>query len=302
MKNVLFLINPLANENLAVNVWKNYQKKHKDLPKNPVNVLDVKNIKKLIEEKSPDIVAVAGGDGTINEIASAILTLKNKPAVAILPFGFGNALSYCLGVETIEKSLFVLKNAKNTLAVDVMKTNIDSSSVGLFNISMGFDARIVYDRMHDRYIGLRSYIVSAAKNFIFHPKKRLIITVNDQFFLDATASSLVVANAPTIGKNYLIAPNARLNDGLLDCTLFSTKYAYLTNMRLKGFKHPFYSEEGKIHFKAKKIRIDGDPFVQIDGNPFKSQDGIEIIIKKKAINFLRNEKSLIDQNHDSFIL
>lgn len=302
MKKIHYILNPLSNEGRALDIWKQTQKKYSFLPKNPIILTEIKNLEKFLKENPADIITIAGGDGTINSVISALTKQKQKPEIAVLPFGFGNAISYCLGVETMSKAISVLKKQQESIAIDIMQTNIVDKPHGMFNISMGFDARVVYNRMKDRYIGFRSYIVSAAKSFIMHPEQMLTITVDNKFIVNATASSLVIANSPIIGHNYVIASDARLNDGFLDCTLFSSKYAYLTNLRLKGFKHPLYSELGKVHFKAKSIKIDGDPFIQIDGDPFVRQEGIEITIKPSAINFLRNDITKIDAIYKPFIL
>jgi len=301
-KKILYLLNPLSNEGRALSFWKEAQKHYKMLPKNPFLITEIKNLKDFLKKENPDIVAIAGGDGTINAVVNAIMQRKTKPILAALPLGFGNAVASCLGVETMEKALSVLRKQQDVIAVDVMKTNIADRPYGLFNISMGFDARIVFNRMRDRYIGLRSYIISAMKSYISHPEQKLTITVDNKFIIRATASSLVIANCPIIGHNYLVSPYAKLNDGFLDCTLFSSKYAYMTNLRLRGFKHPLYSEVGKMHFKATTIKIDGDPFVQVDGDPFVRQEGIEITIKPRAIRVLRNIVKEKDQYHEPFIV
>jgi diacylglycerol kinase family enzyme len=70
---------------------------------------------------------------------------------------------------------------------------------------------------------------------------------------------------------------------------------------LQGFKHPLYTELGKVHFKASHIRIEGEPFVQIDGDPVVHKEGIEIKILPKQLTFLRNKKEAINQQYMPFL-
>lgn len=301
MDEVLYLINPLAKDGQALSIWKKIQKQYPQLPKDPLDVSGSANLKEIIQRSKPKIVAVAGGDGTINTVCAVVSKIEPKPLVAILPLGFGNAISFCLGVETIEKAMRVLQKREKTITIDLMKTNIKNHDRGVFNISAGFDARIVFIRQNYRYIGPRSYIISALQSFVSHPENEMVITVDRNVTLNTTASSLVIANCPVIGQNYVISPSAKLNDGLLDCTIFSTKYAYLTNLRLRGFKHPLYSELGKTHFKAKHIRIEGEPFVQIDGDPVVQKDSVEIEILPLQITFLRNTDEEINQEYFPFV-
>lgn len=298
--NILFLLNPHSNEGYARNRWRKEAKRFNFLPEKPIEVTAGSDFINIINDHKPKIVVIAGGDGTINAVCNAVLKMKKQPVLAILPFGFGNALAHCLGVETIEKATEVIRNKTKTVTIDVLKTNMPQKEIGIFNISVGFDARIIHIRDNFHYIGLGSYILSGIRGFFTHPEKEMRFTIDRSVTLNATASSMVIANCPIIGQNYVISQGAKLNDGVLDCTLFSTKYAYVTNLRLKGFKHPLYSEMGKVHFKARHIRIEGEPFAQIDGDPVSTQ-GLEVEIAPRQLTFLRNNSENIDMLYKPFI-
>jgi diacylglycerol kinase family enzyme len=297
---MLFVINPKANEANALKLWNKSRQRYGFLPKNPVDITKV-SLDELLAEKSPRIIAIAGGDGTINYVCRAVLKLPKKPLLAVLPLGFGNALSYCLGVETMKKAIDVIRKQDHTVTVDLLKTNIPGHPIGVFSVSVGFDARVVFNRQHYRYIGFRSYILSALRSMIFHPEQEITFTIDKKVTQTARATSLVIANCPVIGQNYIVSPNAKLNDGLLDCTLFSTKYVYITNLRFRGFKHPLYSEMGKVRFKASHIKIEGEPYVQIDGDPVVQKERTVIEVAPAQLTFLRNSDEKIDQMYLPFV-
>lgn len=299
-KNILFLINPKSKNGEATKIWKNACKKYPFLPKNPVDITKI-NITSMIKKSNPEIVVIAGGDGTINSVCSEVSRLDNKPLLSIVPLGLGNALSYCLGVENMDKAVDVINNPDKKITIDLMKTNIPNHDRGVFSISVGFSARVVFQREAYKYIGFGSYILSGLQSFFSHQEKDMTFTIDDRVTLTARVSSLIIANSPVIGLNYVVAPNARLNDGFLDCTLITTKYDEIKNMRLRGFKHPLYSDLGKVRFKAKYIKIEGEPFIQIDGDPAKKSEGIEIEILPSQVTFLRNKDENIDQEYLPFI-
>lgn len=299
-KDILYVINPKSNEGTAVKLWRKARKKFGFLPKDPLDITVV-SLEEVIKKQNPHLIVIAGGDGTINGVCRIVSTLQEKPLLAVFPFGFGNALSYCLGVETMEKAIAVIKQQEHTVTVDLLKTNIPDHSVGVFSVSVGFDARIVFNRQHYRYIGFRSYILSGLRSFVFHPEQEITFTIDKKVTLAAKASSLVIANCPVIGQNYIVSPLAKLNDGVLDCTLFSTKYDYITNLRVRGFRHPLYSELGKVRFKAKHIKIEGEPYVQIDGDPVVQREGVTIEIMPKRLTFLRNSDKNINQLYLPFV-
>jgi diacylglycerol kinase (ATP) len=291
--NTLFLINPQANEKEALKVWERKKKKLPLLP-TPIDLTTIPVLSDFIKEKNPRLIIIGGGDGTINVVCNAILEIKHKPTLAILPLGFGNALSSSLGVETLEKAYDVIAHQPLSVAIDLFHTSLSDMPIGVFTMGVGLDGQIVHARTFFRYIGLRSYTVSVIRSFFEHRNKPMIITIDHDVQLTATVSSLVLTNAPTLGKHFLLAEHAKLNDGFLDGIIFSSHYAYLTNLRLRGFKHPLYSEENKVFFKAKHLRIDGEPFAQIDGEALQLKQALEIQVLPKAVTFLRNiDKKII---------
>ncbi len=301
MRDTLFLLNPKANYKASKKMWDKIYKKYSDLPKNPVDITKI-NLLHVLRKKKYKLIVIAGGDGTINHVVSNVSKIKNKPDLAIIPMGFGNALSYCLGVETVAKALDVIRKKQEKITIDIMKTNIPGHERGVFNISIGFDAKIIHLKNDFEYIGMVSYLFSTVKSFFSHTEKEITFIIDHSKKLSATASSLSIANCPILGQNYVISPTAKLDDGLLDCTLFSTKYAYLTNLRLAGFKHPLYTELGKVRFKASHVRIEGEPFVQVDGDPVIQSEGIEIEIMKSHVTFLRNSDNKIKQVYRPFVI
>ena len=300
IKDTLFLINPKSRNGVAIKTWQKARSKFPSLPSTPVDITKI-DLVSVISKEQPKVVVIAGGDGTINSVCRVVSNMNKKPYLAIVPLGTGNALSYCLGVETLEKAINVILKPDKKITIDLMKTNIQDHDKGVFSISVGFSARIVFQRQAYKYIGFSSYVISAIQSLFSHPENEITFTIDKTVTLSAKASSLIIANSPVIGLNYIVAPNARLNDGVLDCTLISTKYADLTNLRLKGFKHPLYSELGKVRFKAKHISIEGEPFVQIDGDPVKQKGKIEVEIMPSQITFLRNKDENIDQEYLPFV-
>jgi len=298
-QSILFLHNPLSNEGRSQRAWQDAAAQFPLLPVKPVNILAIANLSEFIASTHPEVIAIAGGDGTINSVCQAVLSLEKKPLLAILPFGFGNALSYCLGVEQIGHALESLQHRTHRVTIDLMKLNSTDWPIGVFNISIGFDARIVHYRQDQKYIGFRSYVMSGIRSYIDHQPKELTITVDHHLILKATTSSLIIANCPIIGQNYVVADDARLNDGYLDCTLFSTKFAYLANLRLKGFRHPLYTGLGKVRFKAKHIKITQEPYVQVDGEPLFLNKSLTIDVLPKSVTFLRHEH--IPKEYEAFL-
>ncbi|HSW88918.1 MAG TPA: acylglycerol kinase family protein, partial [Candidatus Saccharimonadales bacterium] len=126
-KDILFLINPKSRGESALRIWKNACKKYALLPPDPVDITKV-DLLPLIKNKKPKVIVIAGGDGTINSVCDAVSQLQQKPILSIIPLGLGNALSYCLGVENLDKAIDVLRKPDKKITIDLMKTNIPGHS------------------------------------------------------------------------------------------------------------------------------------------------------------------------------
>src|SRR5260221_8606920 len=96
---ILYFINPYANDGNANRYWERAKKIYDLLPEKAVDITKITGLEKYIKDRRPNIIVIAGGDGTINTICNPVSKMKEKPIMTILPFGFGNALAHCLGVE-----------------------------------------------------------------------------------------------------------------------------------------------------------------------------------------------------------
>jgi len=285
----LYIFNPKSNGGKSASSWKKLVSKYDFLPDQPIDITSVSDLSSLISSNSPELVVAMGGDGTVNAVASSIMNLEHKPTIAVVPLGFGNALSYSLGVEDIDRAIDVIQKRPRKVVIDIVKTNIPSHDYGLFAVSVGFDAQVVLDKDNKflRRINPYSYILSALSVSLKHRPKPLEIVIDDKFEIETMAASLLVANWPTIGKNILVSENARYNDGFLNCTIFLSKSSYVKNMRYKGIKHPLYSRSGgKILFKAKKLKITGERYVQVDGDATTMNGPIELSVAPNKLKFL----------------
>src|SRR6185436_5801125 len=62
---------------------------------------DVERIAALVTSNDVDVLAAAGGDGTVNHAATALLASAEAPPLAILPLGTGNTVARSLGLASL---------------------------------------------------------------------------------------------------------------------------------------------------------------------------------------------------------
>lgn len=158
-------------------------------------------------------VIAAGGDGTVNEIATALC--GTSTALGIIPVGSGNGLARHLGLP--------LDVAE---AIEVIaKDNIIDCDYGTANgqpffctFGVGFDAAVSEKFAHQKRRGKLSYIKSAISEYVSYNPQTYTISANGQIL---TQKAFIVAccNASQYGNNAYIAPTASITDGLLDITI-----------------------------------------------------------------------------------
>ena len=158
------------------------------------------------------LVVAVGGDGTVNEVASALT--GTETVLGIVPAGSGNGLGRTLGLHLPPAAaLAVLRHGR--------PRRIDTGLADgrpFFNVAgLGLEAELAdrFNRAARR--GLVGYLrVAAASLDLLRPSRFTIITGETRHEL--TATTIAVANGPQYGSNARIAPRARLDDGRLDLT------------------------------------------------------------------------------------
>ncbi len=159
-------------------------------------------------------VLAAGGDGTVNEIASALR--GSKTALGIVPCGSGNGLARHLELSTdLNEALDVIAS-RHIEACDSCEAN----DIPFFcTFGLGFDAAVSekFSKSHKR--GPLNYIKSVILEYSsFKPEEFEIETENGHIF-KFKAFIVAVCNASQYGNNAFIAPSASIRDGLLDITI-----------------------------------------------------------------------------------
>src|SRR5437868_2985267 len=104
VNDTLFLLNPKAKHDTAEKTWGKLYKKYPQLSERPFDITTI-NLAETIHTRKPKLIVVAGGDGAINAVCNIVSHMSTKPLITIIPLGTGNAISYCLGVETLDKAM-----------------------------------------------------------------------------------------------------------------------------------------------------------------------------------------------------
>lgn len=234
-------------------------------------------------EQQVKTVVVAGGDGSINEAARALV--HSDTALGIIPAGSGNGLAHYLKIPfNIVKAIDVIVEG-NTKQADVLKVN-DNYAFSL--AGLGLDAMIAsrYKTLKQR--GFLAYLHCAVMEYFNYTPEKVIIKT-DTMELDETCVFMVFANSDQFGYNFRIAPQADLFDGYIDVVVvkkFPFIAAPLSSIKIwsgQANKILYFSS-----FKTKKAVItrENSGMVNLDGDPYETDKTVTVEVMEKALNLI----------------
>jgi YegS/Rv2252/BmrU family lipid kinase len=230
-----------------------------------------------------DTVVAVGGDGTVNEVASAIV--DTDTSLGIVPFGSGNGLSRFLGIPMDTRS--AIKNlASGRIEI------IDSARVNgqpFFNMAgMGFDAHISEIFSHGKKRGFISYIKSSIKEVVGYQAQNYHLDIDGKKY-DYKAFMLSIANSSQYGNNVHISPKASLQDGLLDvCVIKPFPLWRFPEMSMRMLIKATESSKYVEIIRGKQILIKREHSgpIHLDGEPQVAGTGVDIAILPSSLKVI----------------
>lgn len=156
------------------------------------------------------VVVAVGGDGTMNEVATALV---DTPAVlGLVPAGSGDGLGRHLGLHgSVRHALQIIDHGR----IQLIDTGVADGHAFFCAAGLGFEAEIAQRFNQLRRRGFLRYLLTSAQTLRTWRAVEYTISSAD-FQTTRRAFTLVVANACQYGNNARIAPRAQVNDGQLD--------------------------------------------------------------------------------------
>ena len=145
MKKILFVINPIAgihSKERIPDLIHQYIDKEKFQVK--ITTTEYAGHGTMLSKKAVqdgfDIIAVVGGDGSVNEVARALI--HTDTAMAIIPSGSGNGLAHDLGIPTDKHKAFAILNKATIHRIDTATIN---GHYFFSNAGLGFESKVAYE-------------------------------------------------------------------------------------------------------------------------------------------------------------
>lgn len=253
---------------------------------------DATRAAQIAVERKHDLVIVAGGDGTINEVISGIAEQDYKPKVGIIPAGTTNDFARALGIPRDVKKAVDIILEQNEQALDIGKVN----GKYFVNIAGGGDlTELTYDvpvKMKTA-IGQLAYYI---KGIEMLPSLRPVsVTIEyDDHIYSGEIMLFLVANTNSVGGFEKLAPDALVDDGYFDLLILKkTNLAEFIRLATAALRGNHLEDDKIIYAQAKRIKITPNEtmLLNIDGEYGGELPG-EIINLKRHITFFVTKEFL----------
>lgn len=286
---ILFLINPISGT------------KHKGhLPGmikelTDTSIFDVEVVITKYKREATEIVrekllenyryfVAVGGDGTVNEVAKALINTQG--VMGIIPVGSGNGLARHLKIPLQPVKAIQIINKLKHQAIDYGLIN---NNPFFCTCGVGFDALIGDKFAQCKGRGLSNYVKTTIKEYFNYKPETYKITIDNERTINRPAFLITFANGSQYGNNAYIAPHADICDGKLDvCILapFSLYKAPGIGIRLfaKNIdKSSLMHSERASHILLERA---SEGVVHFDGEPHRMGKNIEISMINKGLNII----------------
>lgn len=296
-RKIIYLINPISGtekkswlKELIARKTRERQIDFEILPTDALGRYDAL-IKKINKEGITDVV-ICGGDGTVNMVAAALQGIKVN--IGIIPMGSGNGLAYTAKIPKPPSRALDLVFKGNASYVDAFRIN-DRFSCMLCGI--GFDAQVAHEFAKQKRRGLQTYIKTTAINF-FKAKPYVFEIELEKESFQTEAFFISVANSNQFGNNFTIAPQASLNDGLLDIVIvkkmskLKLPFSVISQVTGINANQPVSHYTGRrniIYLQTASLTIRNPQLapLHIDGDPSETSAEFRIKIIKNCFRLLQ---------------
>ncbi|WP_295359224.1 YegS/Rv2252/BmrU family lipid kinase [uncultured Prevotella sp.] len=232
-----------------------------------------------------DVVVAVGGDGTVNEVARAIV--HSNTALGIIPCGSGNGLA---------RHLLLPLNVRK--AIDVInKSEVRQLDYGIINgyhffctCGMGFDAFVSMKFAEAGKRGPITYVENVLREGLKYKPETYTIE-DDNGTLQYKAFLISCANASQYGNNAYIAPQASMSDGLMDVIIMEPFDVFeAPQISIEMFSKTLDKNSKIKTFRTRHLHIHRDKpgVIHYDGDPVMTGADIDIELKPKGINIIVN--------------
>ncbi len=230
-----------------------------------------------------DAIIAVGGDGTVNEVGKTLL--HSTTPLGIIPWGSGDGLARHLNIPMRPDNAIKTINRFQLRTIDTGMMN----NTPFLNVSgVGFDGYISRLFAKEKSRGILRYGKLIMQKFMSYTAQEYDITVDGQTW-NRKAFLIAFANSSQWGNNLQIAPQATIDDGLIDICIIQDFPKHLApfigiNLLTETLHKTRYDEI--IQGTTVELSSSKDLVAHIDGEPIKPGKKIKVQITPRSLKII----------------
>lgn len=215
-------------------------------------------------------IIACGGDGTVHRAGN--LAIKLNAELGVIPLGSGNDFAHALQIPIPLKRAIGHLQSSGTRAIDVIKVDGDLECYCLNTAGIGLDGLAnLYTNIYKQKIGKAGYIVGALKAVFNRSVIEMCLFVDQQKSIEKLLM-ITACNGNREGGNFTVAPDAEVDDGLIDLLVVRPMNLPTLLAALPIFMSTFSHNQFRIkRLKCKSIQVKckTPAYVHVDGEHSK---------------------------------
>ncbi len=290
-KNIAFVVNPISGTSSKRNVPELIQKNLDFSHFNQCQIVITaykghgRELTQQFVDDGFDIVVAVGGDGTVNEVAGALI--DTDVALGVISTGSGNGLARHLKIPTNMKQAIEHLNFSEVIKMDYGLVNNEKPF--FCTCGFGFDAYVSELFSKGTKRGFMGYMEKMVTGFLnYEPQPYQL--VSNEINLEGTAFVITFANASQWGYNAYIAPKASIQDGMIDISVISNMpIIAIPSIAFQLFTKTIQKDKLLVTtLRTKSITLyrDQPGLFHLDGDPYEFGKEIHIEIIPGGLNLM----------------
>jgi diacylglycerol kinase (ATP) len=182
-----------------------------------------------LAEQGIDYLVAVGGDGTLSEVVNGLMLApaeaRERIVLVAFPRGSGNDFSRTAGkIKSLEHLHRCIKN-NQTRMIDVVKATWQQNGIDMiryydnsFDIGLGGLVCKLVNRSGKHWGSNFTYFSTIIKSFLTF-KRIPVELISDSYTFQGKVLLLVLNNGKYFGSGLCVAPNAQIDDGLINLVI-----------------------------------------------------------------------------------
>lgn len=209
-----------------------------------------------------EVVAAAGGDGTVNQVLNALVRQGGRAALGVVPLGTGNDLVRTLALGPDPRDALAQLSLARIERLDLIRVRYDDTVLyGINAATGGFGGEVSASISSElkATFGPLAYVIGAVSALSALDDYGIACGLDGAAIAPTDAVAVVVANGRTIAGGKRIAPLANPQDGLLDVILInSASLVELADVGARLVAGNLLGSRFVTHHRARSICLRGD--------------------------------------------